>query len=106
MSDLTAKQRAYLRRLAHPLKPLLHIGKEGVTPDGLKALEQALARRELVKVRILETAPGGPPESGHELAAGVSGAYVVQVIGRVVVIYRPHPERPEIRVPHPRKPLS
>jgi RNA-binding protein len=104
MADLTAKQRAYLRGLAHDLKPLLHVGKEGVTPEAVVALEQALAHREIVKVRVLETAPAGPAESARELAAGVAGSHVVQVIGRVAVLFRPHPERPAIRLPQPRRP--
>jgi RNA-binding protein len=103
MSELTAKQRAYLRGLAHPLKALIHVGKEGVTAEAVTTLEQALAHRELIKVRVLENAPAGPAQSARELAAGVAGTTVVQVIGRVAVLYRPHPERPEIRPPHPRK---
>ena len=101
--DLSTKQRAHLRALAHPLKPLLHVGKEGVTGEAVRALAEALSTRELLKVRVLETAPEPPRESAHALAAGVPDAHVVQVVGRTAVLYRPHPERPEIRLPHPRK---
>jgi RNA-binding protein len=103
MDALTAKQRAHLRALGHALKPLLHVGKEGVTARAGEALEEAMSHRELIKVRILENAPEPAQESAHALAGRVTGAHVVQIVGRTVLIYRPHPERPEIRLPHPRK---
>ena len=102
MADLTAKQRAHLRGLAHPLKPLVHVGKEGVTKDAVESLAQAFANRELIKVKVLETAPAAVTASAAELAAGVPGAHVVQTVGRVAVLYREHPERPAIRLPRPR----
>jgi RNA-binding protein len=103
MEDLTAKQRAHLRGLAHPLKPLLHVGKEGVTEDTVAALAQALSTRELLKVRILETAPAPVRDTAGSLVAGVPDAVLIQTIGRTAVVYRPHPDHPEIRLPHPRK---
>jgi RNA-binding protein len=103
MEDLTAKQRAHLRGLAHPLKPLLHVGKEGVTDDTVSALAQALSTRELLKVRILETAPASVRESADRLVAGVPDAVLVQTIGRTAVVYRAHPDHPEIRLPRLRK---
>ena len=39
---LTSKQRAYLRKLAQPLQPLLIIGKEGVLPETLQHIEEML----------------------------------------------------------------
>ena len=99
MNKLTTKQRAYLRSLAHRLRPVLHVGKEGVTQMSLKAVESAFHTRELLKIKVLESAPQSAQESGEALAAGVEGASLVQVIGRTVVLYRPHPEKPEIKLP-------
>ena len=103
MDDLTAKQRAHLRTLGHALKPVLHVGKEGVTKETAETLEEALSKRELLKVRVLEAAPEPARESAHDLASRVAGVKVVQVIGRTALVYRPHPEKPVIRLPHPRK---
>ena len=47
---LTSKQRAYLRKLAQPLQPLLIIGKEGVLPETLQHIEEMLPGHELIKV--------------------------------------------------------
>lgn len=96
---LTPKQRAYLKSLAHPLKPILQIGKEGVTEAVIDTVESAFRTRELLKVKVLETAPSEAREVGTELANGVEGAQLVQVIGRTVVLYRRHPTQREITLP-------
>ncbi len=90
---LTSKQRAHLKSLAHPLKPLLHIGKEGVTGTVLESVREAFNTRELLKVKVLEAAPQSAQEIGAELAWHLAGVELVQVIGRTVVLYRSHPDR-------------
>lgn len=96
--SLTSKQRAELRSLAHHLKPLLHIGKEGVTESTLGAVADAFNTRELLKVKIQEAAPLTAAEAGAAFAERVPGVEHVQTIGRTVVLYRRHPENPEIRL--------
>lgn len=99
MSDLTSKQRAHLRGLAHSLKPLAHVGKEGVTPAAVRALQQTFETHELVKVRVLDAAPQDARETAHALASQIADAQVVQTVGRTATIYRADPETPEIRLP-------
>ena len=99
MPTLTSKQRAHLRSLAHALKPIARVGKEGVTPAAIRSLQQTFDTHELVKVRVLESAPEETRETGHALAAGITGAEVVQTVGRTVTIYRADPEAPTIRLP-------
>ncbi len=99
MSGLTSKQRAHLRSLAHPLKPIAHIGKEGVTPAAIRSVQQTLDTHEVVKVRVLEAAPQAARESGQALAQGIRGTEVVQSVGRTVTLYRPDPETPVIQLP-------
>ena len=96
---LTSKQRAYLRSLAHSLKPIHHVGREGVTDATVAAVTEAFNQRELLKVKVQQTAPLGAEEAGRELAERVPGAEHVLTIGRTVVLYRRHPERPEIVLP-------
>ncbi|MDP9348897.1 MAG: ribosome assembly RNA-binding protein YhbY [Gemmatimonadota bacterium] len=97
--ELSPRQRAHLRSLAHHLKPVHYIGKEGVTDAGVRAVEDAFNTRELLKVKVLEAAPTNVREAGAELASRIKGAALVQTIGRTAVLYRPHPEKPEIRLP-------
>ena len=99
MSDLTSKQRAHLRGLAHALRPAAHVGKEGVTPAAVRALQQTFDTHELVKVRVLEAAPEDARETAHALAAQIDGAHVVQTVGRNATLYRADPETPQIRLP-------
>jgi RNA-binding protein len=97
--QLTARQRAHLKSLAHALKPILHVGKEGVTDAVARTVGDAFHTRELLKLKVLEAAPAGAREVGESLAGGIEGVALVQVIGRTVVLYRRHPEEPEIRLP-------
>lgn len=97
--EITPRQRAHLKSLAHHLKPVLFVGKEGITDQTVRSLEEAMNTRELLKVRILEAAPMSTREGAEALAARVEGAVAVQSIGRVGVLYRPHPEKPEIELP-------
>jgi RNA-binding protein len=99
MADLTSRQRSYLKSLAHPLKPILQVGKEGLTDAVARGVEDALHTRELLKIKVLESAPADAREIGAALAAAIDGAELVQVIGRTAVIYRAHPEAPEITLP-------
>jgi len=97
---LTSKQRSHLKRLAHELKPVLHIGKSGVTEPTVEAVQDALSTRELMKVKVLDIAPDGALETGDALARALEGTHLVQVIGRTLILYRPDPEQPEIRLPN------
>jgi RNA-binding protein len=99
MADLSGKLRSHLRSLAHHLKPMLHIGKEGVTEAAARSVEEALGGRELLKVKVLDTAPSDPQEAADELTSRIADAHVVQVIGRTIVIYRPDPEQSKIKLP-------
>lgn len=95
---MTSKQRAYLRALANPLEPIVHVGKGGMADTIVKQAEDALTARELIKGKVLETAPETAREAAEALAAATNAA-VVQVIGRTFVLYRPAPEEPKIVLP-------
>jgi len=96
--ELTSRQRAHLKSLAHPLKAVIQIGKDGVTERVVHSVEAAFNTRELLKVKLLDTSPDDVRDAAETLAGRV-GAAVVQVIGRTMVLYRRHPERPEIVLP-------
>lgn len=95
---LTPRQRSFLRGLAGRQPAILQVGKAGITEPVLRQLDEALAARELVKVRLLRNAPLDPDAAAERLAAAVR-ADVVAVAGRVVTLYRRHPERPCIALP-------
>lgn len=99
MTHLTSKQRAFLRSQAHGLKPVVQIGAGGLTEAVLASIRDAFNTRELLKVKVLESAPEGARETGAAIAAALENVHIPQTIGRTVVLYRPFPEDPEIRLP-------
>jgi RNA-binding protein len=99
MTQLTSKQRAHLRALAHHLKPVAHIGAEGLSETALRGILEAFNTRELLKVKVLESAPEGARETGDAIALRLESVHVAQTIGRTVVLYRRHPDKPEIQLP-------
>ncbi|MCL2213552.1 MAG: ribosome assembly RNA-binding protein YhbY [Oscillospiraceae bacterium] len=84
---LTSKNRAQLRAMASKLEPIFQVGKGGVTANMLAQLDDTLEARELIKCRVLETCPA-PVEDAATAVAEQLDADVVQVIGRVFVLYR------------------
>ena len=84
---LTSKERAALRAMANGLAPVFQVGKGGVDGQVLQATADCLAKRELVKLKLLETSPVTAAEAAQELAEGCA-AEVVQVIGRAVVLFK------------------
>lgn len=99
MTELTSKQRAHLRALAHHLKPIVHIGADGLTDATLTSILEAFNTRELMKVKVLESAPEKARDTGDAIVARLEGVHLAQTIGRTVVLYRRHPDKPEIRLP-------
>lgn len=98
MSTLSEKQKKHLRRLAHPLHPLVTLGQAGLTDTVVSELDRALTDHELVKVK----ARAGDRETRDELIdtlARRTGGTLVQRIGNVAVIYRPAKGLPRIVLP-------
>lgn len=95
---LTSKQRAYLRGLANSLDPILHAGKGGISGAMIRQADEALTAREILKGRVLESAPVTPRELAEQIAAAVN-AEVVQVIGRTFVLFRQKPKDSQITLP-------
>lgn len=101
MPQLTTAQRQYLRRSAHPLTPLVHIGKGGVSEQVVRNIDQALEAHELIKIKLV-----GGAEDKQALAEEVATAtrsVLIGVIGNIVTLYRrqPDPERRQIDLPRP-----
>ena len=92
---MTSKQRATLRAMANTIPPILHIGKEGVSPNLIKQAWDALEARELVKVSVQKGAPFTTREAAQALCEAVH-AEPVQAIGGKFVMYRASRENPKI----------
>jgi RNA-binding protein len=93
-APLTSAERKRLRGLAHPLHPLVSVGRSGLTGGALREIDRALSIHELVKVRLVavrEERQAMAEEIGEKLRCGVAGT-----IGQIAVLYRQHLD-PEAR---------
>lgn len=89
---MTGKERAFFRGQANSLEPLFQIGKGGINDAFIKQAEDALLKRELIKLKVLlESSPVTPREAADEIAEKI-GAEVIQVIGGCMVFYKYNPE--------------
>lgn len=99
MTALSSKQRQFLKGLAHPLQPIVAVGKGGLSPALLQSLEQALDDHELIKLKFHDF-----KEQKKELLEQMTtqvGGVLVGVIGHVAILYRQQaiPEKRRILLP-------
>ncbi len=91
---LDQEQLKHLRRLGHELRPVVLTGAAGLSDGVWNEIERALDDHELIKVKLA----GADKRERRAMAEQITeqtGATVVQAIGRVVLLYRPNPEKKE-----------
>lgn len=98
--SLTGAQRRALRALGHALKPMVRIGKNGVTDGLVGAIGTALADHELIKISLAGESKDERKLEADEIAQR-TGSHVAQLIGRVGLLYRRRHEDPEVALPGP-----
>lgn len=96
--ELSSSQRAYLRSLAMTMETILQIGKGSITPEYVKAADEALEKRELIKVGVLKNCPDDVRMIAETLSER-TGSTLVHVIGKKIVLYRPKKKNPVIKLP-------
>ena len=95
---LTGKQRSYLKGLANNLEPIFQIGKNGLSDNFLKQVEEALETRELIKIKILKNSLLEARETAMEIADSLDAEFV-QSIGSKFVLYKESKENKKIELP-------
>lgn len=88
---MNSKQRAYLRKISAMDSPIFQIGKGSVTPEVTAAIDEALEKREIIKISVLKNCIDDPRSIG-EVLADRTRSTLVHVIGRKIVLYRPAKE--------------
>lgn len=94
MEKLKGAQRKWLRGQAHSLRPVVQIGRHGLSEGALREIDLALDIHELIKIHA-----AAPKEEKKEMAERIEadlGAETVGMIGHILILYRPQPD-PELR---------
>jgi len=86
---LTAKQRQFLKAQAHKLKPVMHVGKGGVTPGQAAELDVMIDSLELVKVKINPNSFEDGDSAAQALCGALPGLEHVWTIGHTLLFFRP-----------------
>lgn len=96
VSGLGGAERRELRRLAHPLRPVVALGGAGLTDAVVDAVDRALDDHELIKLRLV-----GEREARRVLAEDVAArtrSALAGLVGRVAILYRPAPDPTRRRI--------
>ncbi len=94
---LNSKQRATLRGIASTYETIFQIGKGGISDALIAQVDDALRKRELIKLRVLDNSMYSSREAAEEIAEK-TGADVVQVIGSRFVLFKRNPKEPVIDI--------
>lgn len=99
---MNSKQRAYLRKISAMDSPIFQVGKSSVTPELTLAIDEALEKRELIKITVLKNCFDDCRQIA-EVLADRTRSEVVHVIGRKIVLYRPAKEEKNRKIILPTK---
>ncbi len=96
---MNSRQRKYLKALAHKLKPVIYIGKGGVSTEILKAADIALDDHELIKVKFIENKD--QKKDLTDMLCRETSSELTGIIGHMAILYRPSriPGKRKIKLP-------
>jgi len=97
-ATLTSKQRQFLKGLAHPLAPVVRVGRGRLKDAVIEETKKSLFAHELIKVRI-ESDDSAERRSIAESLASAADAAIAGSVGKTVVLYREREEKPVIKLP-------
>ncbi len=97
-ATLTGKQVRHLRSLGHALKPLIRVGKAGISEQFIKQVRKTIEDHELIKVKLICSAPSDINQTAQELKSKVP-CHLVQKIGKTILLFNQRGKEPEIVLP-------
>lgn len=92
---LTPKNKALLKGLANHLKPQVQLGKGKVDENIISSINNSLEAHELIKVKVLQNSNFTCIELAEEITER-TGADLVDIIGHVIILYKPSKKNPRI----------
>ena len=96
--QLTERQKKFLRRQAHTLKPVVSAGDKGLSPAVVAEIESALEHHELIKISVRIGDRDARNAAIAQLVDKV-GAILVSRVGNIAALYRPRKKQPGIILP-------
>ena len=94
---LTNIQKKQLKGLASTLDTKYQIGKNEITETLINMLEKALTAHELIKIDVMKNAQSPVMELALDLASKLN-AEVVQIVGRVIILFRQNKEKDKQKI--------
>ncbi|MGP6138889.1 MULTISPECIES: ribosome assembly RNA-binding protein YhbY [unclassified Jeotgalibaca] len=85
--ELRGKQKQFLKKEAHHLQPIIQIGKAGLSDEIIRLIDEALEKRELIKINLLQNTDEVASDVASEVAERID-ATVVQQIGKTIIFFR------------------
>lgn len=95
---ISKKDKFRLRALANPLKPVVIIGKDGLTENMIVSINDVIRTHELIKCSILKTYEGLETKELAELICSTIDAEFIFSVGRTFVIYKKNKDRNKYEV--------
>ena len=89
---MTGKERAEFRKQANAISAIFQIGKGEISDAMLGSIDEALEKRELIKISVLDTADLSAKDAA-EMISAATGSEVIQCIGKKFVLYRKRQEQ-------------
>lgn len=96
---MNSKQRAFLRSIANNITSIFQIGKNGISDNLIKQVDDALEARELIKLNVLETSPDDINDIANLLAEKTNSS-IVQIMGNKITLYRARKKNSKIVLPN------
>ncbi|MFC7060704.1 ribosome assembly RNA-binding protein YhbY [Halobacillus seohaensis] len=94
---LTSKEKKHLRKLSHQIQSIFQVGKAGVNSNMTTQISEALEKRELIKISVLQNNFEENQVVAEEIVEK-TGAHIVQVIGNTIILYKESDNNKQIRL--------
>lgn len=95
---MNSKQRAHLRGLANTMPAIFQVGKNGISENFIKQIDDALEARELIKLNVLATSPEDISEVAEEIANSTNSE-LIQTMGNKITLFRARKKNSKINLP-------
>lgn len=92
---ITSKQRAFLKKKAHNLEPIIRVGKEEISENFIKGVLEVITPRELIKIKMLQNSEKEKNEVATLISTKVD-AQIVGIIGKTIILFKENKEKPVI----------